>query len=107
MIKMNITNRSWYIIRNTQGVTGFVGPDSKPVPLTKREVRKFGIKEDKPVLNININVGDNVNIIQGPFKDLLAEIKEIDPEKQTIKALIDMFGRDTIIDLGFEDIETI
>lgn len=107
MVKMNITNRSWYIIRNTQGVTGFVGPDSKPVPLTKREVRKFGIKEDKPVFNIDLNVGDNVNIIQGPFQDLVAEIKEIYPEKQTIKALIDMFGRDTIIDLSFADIETI
>ena len=107
MVKMNITNRSWYIIRNTQGVTGFVGPDSKPVPLTKREVRKFGIKEDKPVLNININVGDNINIIQGPFKDLVAEVKEVDTDKQIIKALIDMFGRDTIIDLSFEDIETI
>ena len=81
MVKMNITNRSWYIIRNTQGVTGFVGPDSKPVPLTKREVRKFGIKEDKPVLNININVGDNINIIQGPFKDLVAEVKEVDTDK--------------------------
>lgn len=107
MVKMNITNRSWYIIRNTQGVTGFVGPDSKPVALTKREVRKFGIKEAKPVLNIDINLGDNVNIIQGPFKDLVAEVKEVNAEKQSIKALIDMFGRDTIIDLGFEDIEKI
>lgn len=107
MVKMNITNRSWYIIRNTQGVTGFVGPDSKPVPLTKREVLKFGIKEDKPVLNIDIKVGDNVNIIKGPFKDSIAEVKEVDAEKQTIKAFIEMFGRDTIIDLSFEDIETI
>lgn len=107
MVKMNITNRSWYIIRNTQGVTGFVGPDSKPVPLTKREVKKFGIKEDKPVVNIDIKVGDNVNIIQGPFEDSVAEVKEVDLEKQTVKAFIEMFGRDTIIDLGFEDIEKI
>lgn len=107
MIKMNITNRSWYIIRNTQGVTGFVGPDSKPVPLTAREVKKFGIKEDKPVVNIDIKIGDSVNIIQGPFEDSVAEVKEIDLEKQTIKAFIEMFGRDTIIDLGFEDIEKI
>lgn len=107
MVKMNITNRSWYIIRNTQGVTGFVGPDSKPVALTKREVLKFGIKEDKPVVNVDIKVGDNVNIIQGPFEDSVAEVKEVDLEKQTIKAFIEMFGRDTIIDLGFEDIEKI
>lgn len=107
MVKMNITNRSWYIIRNTQGVTGFVGPDSKPVALTSREVRKFGIKEDKPIVNINVNVGDNVNIIAGPFMDFVAEVKELDKEKQTIKASIDIFGRDTLIDLNFADIETI
>lgn len=107
MVKMNITNRSWYIIRNTQGVTGFVGPDSKPVALTPREVRKFGIKEQKPIVNFNINVGDNVNIIAGPFMDFVAEVKEIDKEKQTIKASIDMFGRDTLIDLNFADVESI
>ena len=107
MVKMNITNRSWYIIRNTQGVTGFVGPDSKPVALTAAEVRKFGIREAKPILNIDIHEGDKVNIIAGPFKELVAEVKSIDKDKQTIKALIDMFGRDTIIDLTFEDIETI
>lgn len=107
MVKMSITNRSWYIIRNTQGVTGFVGPDSKPVALTAREVKKFGIKEDKPIVNIDIKVGDNINIIQGPFEDSIAEVKEVDLEKQTIKAFIEMFGRDTIIDLGFEDIEKI
>lgn len=107
MVKMNITNRSWYIIRNTQGVTGFVGPDSKPVALTPREVRKFGIKEQKPIVNFNINVGDNVNIIAGPFMDFVAEVKEIDKDKQTIKASIDMFGRDTLIDLNFADVESI
>lgn len=107
MVKMNITNRSWYIIRNTQGVTGFVGPDSKPVALTPREVRKFGIKDAKPIVNFNINVGDNVNIIAGPFMDFVAEVKEIDKDKQTIKASIDMFGRDILIDLNFADVESI
>ena len=107
MVKMNITNRSWYIIRNTQGVTGFVGPDSKPVALTAREVRKFGIKEQKPIVNFNVNVGDNVNIIAGPFVDFVAEVKEIDKDKQIIKASIDMFGRDTLIDLNFADVESI
>lgn len=107
MVKMNITNRSWYIIRNTHGVTGFVGPNSQPVALTPREVRKFGIKDAKPVVNFDINVGDNVNIIAGPFMDFVAEVMEIDKEKQTIKASIDMFGRDTLIDLNFSDVESI
>lgn len=107
MVKMNITNKSWYIIRNTQGVTGFVGPDGKPVALTPAEVRKFGVKDEKPVLNINVNVGDDVNIISGPFEGFVAKIEEIDKEKGTIKAFVDMFGRDTLIDLDFTDIETI
>lgn len=107
MVKMNITNKSWYIIRNTQGVTGFVGPDGKPVALTPAEVRKFGVKDEKPVLNINVNVGDDVNIISGPFEGFVAKVEEIDAEKGTIKAFVDMFGRDTLIDLDFTDIETI
>ncbi|MDO5048150.1 MAG: transcription termination/antitermination protein NusG [Anaerococcus sp.] len=107
MVKMNITNKSWYIIRNTQGVTGFVGPDGKPIPLTPAEVRKFGVKDEAPIINIKVNVGDNVNIIDGPFKDFVAKVEEIDKEKGSIKAYVDMFGRDTLIDLDFTDIETI
>ena len=107
MVKMNVTNKSWYIIRNTQGVTGFVGPDRKPVPLTPAEVRKFGVKEKKPILDINVAVGDDINIIAGPFKDFVGKVTEVDQEKQSIKAFVDIFGRDTSIDLEFTDIETI
>ena len=107
MVKMNVTSKSWYIIRNTQGVTGFVGPDGDPVPLTKAEVRKFGVKEKEPVFNINVKPGDDVNIIAGPFKDFVAKIEEIDMEKGNIKAYVDMSGRDTLIDLEFSDIEEI
>ncbi|MCI5971736.1 MAG: transcription termination/antitermination protein NusG [Anaerococcus sp.] len=107
MVKMNITNKSWYIIRNTQGVTGFVGPDGKPVALTPAEVRKFGVKDEAPILNINVNVGDDVNIISGPFEGFVAKVEEVDKEKGSIKAFVDMFGRDTLIDLDFTDIETI
>ncbi|WP_276881095.1 transcription termination/antitermination protein NusG [Anaerococcus tetradius] len=107
MVKMNVTNKSWYIIRNTQGVTGFVGPDGKPVALTPQEVRKFGVKEEAPLVNIDLKLGDSINIISGPFKDFVAKVEEIDKEKGTIKAFVDMFGRDTLIDLDFTDIETI
>lgn len=107
MVKMNITNKSWYIIRNTQGVTGFVGPDRKPVPLTNAEVRKFGVTDEKVVINLDVAIGDDVNIIAGPFKDFVGKVTEIDKEKQTIKAFVDIFGRDTSIDLEFSDIETI
>lgn len=107
MVKMNITNKSWYIIRNTQGVTGFVGPDRKPVPLTNAEVRKFGVTDEKVVIDLDIAIGDDVNIIAGPFKDFVGKVTEIDKEKQIIKAFVDIFGRDTSIDLEFSDIETI
>lgn len=107
MVKMNVTNKSWYIIRNTQGVTGFVGPDGDPVPLTPAEVKKFGVKEKEPVLNINVAPGDDVNIIAGPFKDFVAKVEEVDKEKGNIKAYVDMFGRDTLIDLEYSDIEEI
>lgn len=107
MVKMNITNKSWYIIRNTQGVTGFVGPDRKPVPLTNAEVRKFGVTDEKVVIDLDVAIGDDVNIIAGPFKDFVGKVTEIDKEKQTIKAFVDIFGRDTSIDLEFSDIETI
>ena len=107
MVKMNVTSKSWYIIRNTQGVTGFVGPDGDPVPLTKAEVRKFGVKEKEPVLNIKVKPGDDVHIIAGPCKDFVAKIDEIDNEKGIIKAYVDMFGRDTLIDLEYSDIEEI
>ena len=107
MVKMNVTSKSWYIIRNTQGVTGFVGPDGDPVPLTKAEVRKFGVKEKEPVFNINVKPGDNVNIIAGPVKDFVAKIEEVDKEKGVLKAYVDMFGRDTLIDLEYSDIEEI
>lgn len=107
MVKMVVTSKSWYIIRNTQGVTGFVGPDRKPVPLTPAEVRKFGVKDEKVVLDLDVAVGDEVNIIRGPFKDFVGKVTEIDKDKQTIKAFVDIFGRDTSIDLEYSDIETI
>lgn len=107
MVKMHISNKSWYIIRNTQGVTGFVGPDSKPVALTPAEVKKFGIKDKVPIVNVNFEVGDEVQIISGPFADMVAKVDSIDLEKQTAMAYVDMFGRDTLVDLNFEDVRKI
>lgn len=107
MVKMNITNRSWYIIRNTAGVTGFVGPDSKPIALTPSEVRKFGIREPKVVIDIDIQKGEMIRIIAGAFEQFEGEVIEVDHKKQTLKASVDMFGRQTPVDLNFEDVEKI
>ncbi|MFU0824319.1 transcription termination/antitermination protein NusG [Clostridium sp.] len=103
LVKMIMSDESWYIVRNTRGVTGFVGPGSKPVPLTDEEVAAMGITEK--TVNIDISVGENVKITSGPLKDFIALIQEINVEKQKIKGLVNMFGRETPVELNFNQIE--
>ncbi|SHF36823.1 transcription termination/antitermination protein NusG [Caloramator proteoclasticus] len=105
LVKMVMTDESWYVVRNTRGVTGFVGPGSKPVPLTDEEVKAMGIVE--PVQLIDVEVGENVRIISGALESCIAEIKEINYEKKKIKALVNMFGRETPVELDFNQIEKI
>ena len=100
-----MTDDSWYIVRNTRGVTGFVGPGSKPVPLTDEEVKNMGIS-DKPI-NVDISVGENVKVKSGPLENFLAVVQEINTEKRKIKALVNMFGRETPVELDFNQIEKI
>lgn len=106
-VKMIITDVSWFLVRNTQGVTGFVGPGSKPIPLTKEEIKSFGVTGAEPKMDIDVNVGESVNIINGTFKDTVGLVKSIDNEKQKIKVLVSLFGRDTSVELDFDDIEKI
>lgn len=103
LVKMIMSDDSWYIVRNTRGVTGFVGPGSKPVPLTEEEVTTMGISEK--VLDIDVEVGESVKVILGPLKDFVALIQEINVEKQKIKGLVNMFGRETPVELNFNQIE--
>jgi transcriptional antiterminator NusG len=103
LVKMVMNDDSWYVVRNTRGVTGFVGPGSKPVPLTDDEVDSMGITE-KPI-EIDLEVGETVKIISGPLENFVAIIKEINLEKRKAKALVDMFGRETPIELEFNQIE--
>ena len=100
-----MTDDSWYIVRNTRGVTGFVGPGSKPVPLTDEEVMDMGISEKS--INVDISVGENVKVKSGPLENFLAVIQEINTEKKKIKALVNMFGRETPVELDFNQIEKI
>ncbi len=100
---MMMSDDSWYVVRNTRGVTGFVGPGSKPVPLTDEEVKTMGISE-KPV-NIDISVGENVKVKSGPLENFSAVIQEINTERKKIKALVNMFGRETPVELDFNQIE--
>ena len=106
--EMEVNDRSWYVVRNTPGVTGFVGSATKPVPLEPQEVRRIlksqGIeKEVRP--QISVEIGEQVRIISGPFDNFYATITEINNEKGTLKGLIDMFGRETSVEVDYSQIE--
>lgn len=103
MVKMVMTDDSWYIVRNTRGVTGFVGPGSKPVPLTENEVINMGIVETH--VSVDVAVGEQVKVISGPFDGFEVLITEINTEKHKLKGLVNMFGRETPVELDFNQIE--
>jgi transcriptional antiterminator NusG len=105
IVKMVVTNESWYLVRNTQGVTGFVGHGSEPIPLTPEEVARMGI--EKIDIDLDVEVGDQVRVINGPFESFMGEILDISPEKQVMTVRISMFGRDTPVELEFDQVEKI
>lgn len=99
MVKMVLTDETWYIVRNTRGVTGFVGPGSRPIPLTDAEVRMTGV-ENVPIV-LDVEVGQNVTITSGPLEGFAGVITEINKERQKLKVSVSMFGRDTLAELDF------
>jgi transcriptional antiterminator NusG len=109
LVEMIVTDDSWYVVRNTPGVTGFVGAGSKPIPLqeseTKLILRQMGIEEPKQ--KIDFTQGQNVKVSSGPFENFVGKVIEINQDKQKLKVLISMFGRETPIELGFDQIEKI
>lgn len=102
IIKMDMNDESWYVVRNTRGVTGFVGPSSTPVPLTDEEVYAMGL--ENKVVEMDIDIGETVRVITGPFKDFEAEVTDIDQQSQSLKLKINMFGRETPIQLEYNQI---
>ena len=105
LIKMIVTEESWYIVRNTRGVTGFVGSGTDPIPLTNEEIRNMGF-EDVPI-NIDYSVNDSVRVINGPFENFIGVVQEINKEKQKVKVLVSMFGRETPVELEFAQVQKI
>ena len=95
--------RAWYVIRNTRGVTGFVGPGSKPVPLKDEEVVAMGVERIPIVLNIE--VGETVRVVSGPLENFLGRVDKIDPERQKVKLSVSMFGRETPVELDFIQVQ--
>ncbi|MDE2000982.1 MAG: transcription termination/antitermination factor NusG [Patescibacteria group bacterium] len=103
LVDMMLTEDSWYVVRNTPRVTGFVGPDSTtPVPLSTEEIdmlmARMGTGEEKK-FKVDVAVGDMVKVIDGPFKDYDAKVSEVDNEKAKVKVLVPIFGRDTVVEL--------
>lgn len=103
LVKMIITDISWYLVRNTRGVTGFVGSGNKPVPLSEKEVEALGVSQ-KPYNDVDIKQGDSVTIIKGAFKDLSAKVIEVSADNSKLKAFVSLFGRDTLAELDFSDV---
>ena len=109
LVRMYLDDDSWYAVRNTPGVTGFVGSGTKPVPLSRREVERFlGVqeKEEKktPRFKPEWEIGDSVRVVTGPFADFNGSIESINLDQSKVVVLVNIFGRDTPVELGFEDI---
>ncbi len=105
IVKMIVTPESWYLVRNTQGVTGFVGSGTNPISLTNEEVRRMGL--EKVHIDLDVEVGDSVKVINGPFESFMGTVEEINMEKETLTAIVSMFGRDTRVELEFGQIDKI
>ena len=105
LIKMIVTDDSWYVVRNTRGVTGFVGPASKPVPLTEDEVAALGV--EKHTVEVDYAVGDNVKIVDGPLEGFMGLVEEMDVEKNHVQVMISMFGRETPVELELDQVELV
>lgn len=105
LINMEMNDDTWYVVRNTRGVTGFVGPGSKPVPLTEAEMRPLGIKSENFV--VDFKEGDRVAVIGGVWKDTVGVIQSMNHGKQIVTINVELFGRETPVEISFDEIQKI
>ena len=105
LVKMIVTEKTWYIVRNTRGGTGFVGSGTDPIPLTEEEIRKMGFEVKE--VNVDYSVNDSVKILDGALRDFIGTVTEINKEKHKVKVLVSMFGRETPVELEFSQVEKI
>ena len=103
LINMIMNDDTWYVVRNTRGVTGFVGPGSKPVPLTEEEMRPLGIREEKIV--VDFAEGDTVIITGGVWKDTIGVVQAMNEGKQSLTINVNLFGRETPVEIGFTEVQ--
>lgn len=105
LVKMVMTDESWYIVRNTRGVTGFVGPSSKPVPLTEAEVETLGVDERKA--SVDYEVGDSVEVLTGPLEGFVGLVESIDRDAGKVNVKVSMFGRETPAELELAQVKPV
>ena len=103
MIHMIMNDDTWYVVRNTRGVTGFVGPGSKPVPLTEAEIDALGIMDAEVVSNYEI--GETIVVTSGAWKDTVGMVKEVNPQRQTLTINVELFGRETPVEINFSEVK--
>lgn len=109
LIEMILDDDSWYVVRNTPGVIGFASSGTKPVPVSDAEVNSIlqDMGVEQPQIDIDLEVGDEVRVIDGPFEDFVGEIQEIDLDKGKLTVLVSMFGRQTPVELDFHQVEEV
>ncbi|MBO4457345.1 MAG: transcription termination/antitermination factor NusG [Butyrivibrio sp.] len=105
LVNMDMNDETWYVVRNTRGVTGFVGPGSKPVPLTDAEIKPLGIKTD--TVSVDFGVGDEIAVVAGVWKDTAGVVQRMDFGKQTATINVDLFGRETPVEISFAEVRKI
>lgn len=104
LVKMIMTDDSWHVVRNTRGVTGFVGPGSKPIPLTDEEVAGLGIDKRETKISLSYKVGDNVRVTDGPITNFIGVVDEINESENKVRVIVSMFGRETPVELELHQV---
>ena len=104
LINMVLIDETWHLVRNVRGVTGFVGSANKPIPLSEEEVLALGMEKHEIV--VKYNVGDHVKIVDGPLASFMGIVEEIEPEKNKVRVVVSMFGRETPVELELDQVET-
>lgn len=109
LVHMVLDDESWYVVRNTPGVTGFVGMGAKPTPLTEDEVDKIlkRMEEETPTIKVSFRVGETIRIIEGPFADFMGVVDELYPDRGKVRLLVSFFGRETPVEMDFLQVERI
>ena len=102
LLNMDMNDDTWYVVRNTRGVTGFVGPGSKPVPLTEAEMKPLGIKSEN--ISVDFAEGDSIAVVAGVWKDTVGVVQKMDHNKQTATINVELFGRETPVEISFAEV---